>query len=103
MKRSESEVAQSCLTLCYPMDCSSSVHGIFWAKVLEWVAISFSRQISYTNAYIRNLEKWNRRIYLQGSNGETDIENRLIDIGRDEESVRCMERVTWKLILAYVK
>ena len=43
---SESEVAQSCPTLCNPMDCSlpgSSVHGIFQAKVLEWVAISFSR------------------------------------------------------------
>ena len=46
MKESESEVAQSCLTLCYFMDCSllgSSVHGIFQARVLEWVAISFSR------------------------------------------------------------
>ena len=43
----ESEVAQSCLTLCDPMDCSlpgSSVHGIFPTKVLEWVAISFSRR-----------------------------------------------------------
>ena len=42
----ESEVAQSCLTLCDPMDCSlpiSSVHGIFQARILEWVAISFSR------------------------------------------------------------
>ena len=41
-----SEVAQSCPTLCDPMDCSlsgSSVHGIFQARVLEWVAISFSR------------------------------------------------------------
>ena len=38
-------VAQSCPTLCNPMDCSppgSSVHGIFQAKILEWVAISFS-------------------------------------------------------------
>ena len=43
---SESEFAQSCLTLCNPMDCSlpgSSLHGIFQARVLEWVAISFSR------------------------------------------------------------
>ena len=43
---SESEVAQSCLTLCDPMDCSlpgSSLHGILQAKILEWVAISFSR------------------------------------------------------------
>ena len=40
-----SEFAQSCPTLCDPMDCSllgSSVHGIFQARVLEWVAISFS-------------------------------------------------------------
>ena len=43
---SESEVAQSFPTLCDPMDCSlpgSSVHGIFQARVLEWLAISFSR------------------------------------------------------------
>ena len=41
----ESEVPQSCLTLHDPMDCSlpgSSVHGIFQAIVLEWVAIAFS-------------------------------------------------------------
>ena len=43
--KSESEVAQSCLTLSDPMDWSlpgSSVHGIFQARVLEWVAIAFS-------------------------------------------------------------
>ena len=43
--KSESEVAKSCPTLCDPMDCSlpgSSVHGIFQARVLEWVAIAFS-------------------------------------------------------------
>ena len=41
-------VTQSCLTLCNPMDYSlpgSSVHGIFQARVLEWVAISFSRDL----------------------------------------------------------
>ena len=41
------EVAQSCLTLCDPMDCSlpgSSVHGIFQAGVLEWAAIAFSAE-----------------------------------------------------------
>ena len=45
-KKVESEVSQSCPTLCDPMDCSlpgSSVHGIFQAIVLEWIAISFSR------------------------------------------------------------
>ena len=45
----ESEVAQSCLTLCNPVDCSLpcfSIHGIFQARVLEWGAISFSRGYS---------------------------------------------------------
>ena len=41
--------------------------------------------------------------YLQGNNGETDIENRLKDIERGEDRVRCMERVTRKLTLPYVK
>ena len=31
---------------------------------------------------------------FMGSNGETDIENRIMDMGRGEERVRCMERVT---------
>ena len=47
---SESEVTQLCPTLCDPMDCSlpgSSLHGILQARVLEWVAISFSRGSSW--------------------------------------------------------
>ena len=45
-KKERNEVTQSCLTLCDPMDCSlpgSSVYGIFQARILEWVFISFSR------------------------------------------------------------
>ena len=45
---SESEVIQSCPTLCDSIDYSppgSSIHGIFQARVLEWVAISFSRDL----------------------------------------------------------
>ena len=45
---SESEFAQSCLTLSDPMDCSppgSSIRGIFQARVLEWGAIAFSQAI----------------------------------------------------------
>ena len=43
-------VAQSCPTLCDPMDCSplgSSVHGILQARILEWIAIPFSRGSSW--------------------------------------------------------
>ena len=45
-EKKKSKVAQLCPTLCNPMDYSlpgSSIHGIFQARVLEWVAISFSR------------------------------------------------------------
>ena len=47
--KSEVEVTQSCLTFCDPMDCSlpgSSVHGIFQARILELVAVPFSRGYS---------------------------------------------------------
>ena len=43
-------VVQSCLTLCDPMDCSSpgcTVHGNFLARILEWIAISYSRGFSW--------------------------------------------------------
>ena len=49
-------VAQSCPTLCDPMDCSppgSSVHGIFQAKIMGWVAILFSRGVSWPRDRIR--------------------------------------------------
>ena len=48
LKESESEVAQLFPTLCDPVDCSlpgSSFHGILQARILEWIAISFSRDL----------------------------------------------------------
>ena len=48
-------VTQSCLTLCDPMDCSppgSFVHGIPQARILEWVAIPFSRGSSLSRDQI---------------------------------------------------
>ena len=53
---------------------------------------------------LKNLfrEKWYWKIYLQGSSGQTDIENRLMDMGREEERVRCTERVTGKLTFSSV-
>ena len=59
--KSEREVAQSCPTLCDPMDCSppgSYVRGIFQARVLEWGAIASSDCIQYLclifNLYLKN-------------------------------------------------
>ena len=88
VSESESEVAQSCPTLCDPMDCSppgSSVHGIFQARLLEWVAISFSSRSSqprdrtrvshmagrrFTNyilirEYLPTLKSWGYFLHLQ--------------------------------------
>ena len=61
--KSESEVAQSCLTLSDPMECSlpgSSNPGIFQARVLEWGAIAFS------NLFL-NMFKSKSKIQLFGS------------------------------------
>ena len=55
-------VAQSCPTLCNPMDCSlqgSSVHGISQARMLEWVAISFSKGSSWPR-------DWTQVSYIAG-------------------------------------
>ena len=60
----------------------------------EWSESERERQILYSNTYIWNLEEWYWITYLQGSNGETDIENKLMDMGRGTERVKCMERVT---------
>ena len=49
------------------------------------------KQISYINAYLWNLEKWYRSIYLQGRNRDTDVENRPMDTvgeGRVEQVER---------------
>ena len=60
------------------------------------------KQIFYTTAYIWNLERQYHRIYLQGSNGETDIENRLTEWEEGGEG-EMYRRVTWKLALPYIK
>ena len=81
-----SEVVQLCLTLCDPVDCSlpgSSIHGIFQAKTLEWVAISFSRsswprgwtQVSHIVG--RRVTIWATRevFILWGFPGGTSVQN----------------------------
>ena len=53
-----SESLQSCPTLCYPVDCSppgSSVHGILQARILDWVAISSSRDLPHPATEPRSL------------------------------------------------
>ena len=60
-RMNEWEIAQSCPTLCDPMDCSlpgSSVHGIFQARILEWVAIFFSKSGITLKAEMQVTSRW---------------------------------------------
>ena len=62
--KSESEVAQSCLTLHNPMDCSSpgsSVHGSFQARVLEWGATAFSLSYSAVRFFFLPIQASSRQ------------------------------------------
>ena len=94
--KSESEATQSCPTLSDPMDCgppSSSVHGIFQAKVLECVAIAFSGKIfkemvipDHLNCLLRNLYTgqeaslnwtWNNRLVPNWESMEQQTSSKL--------------------------
>ena len=77
--KSEREVAQSCLTLSDPMDHSlpgSSVHGIFWARVLEWGAILFSNWTRISCITGRFFTVWASReaqeVLLNESSGDSE-------------------------------
>ena len=72
------------------------------AYYTEWSKSERERWILYSNIYTES-RKIILKNYFQGNNGEADIDNRLMDMGRGEETVRCMERVTWKLTFPYVK
>ena len=66
--KSETEIAQLCPTLCDPMDCSlpsSSIHGTFQARVLEWVAIAFS--IAFTSNLYKSVGQYQYNFIMKRS------------------------------------
>ena len=110
------------------MDCSlpsSSIHGIFQARVLEWVAISFSRvsfrprdqtEVSHivskmlyhlshqgSHAYIWNFERWYRWPYMWDSKRRIDTKNRLLDSVGEGEGGMILEDSIKTCMLPYVK
>ena len=109
-----SEVAQSCLTLCNPMDCSlpgSSIHGIFQARILEWIAISFSRRSSWPRDWIlvshivgRRFTVWATREVENGPWKVSWFNFSMLTIDNFEEknpqvSWRGQKRTVWCLVL----
>ena len=90
---SEREVAQSCLTLSDPMDCSlpgSSAHGIFQARVLEWGAIAFSETVlgeakgteekercTHLNAEFQSIARREKKAFLSDQRKEIEENNRM--------------------------
>ena len=69
----------------------------------EWSKPERNTPIQYTNAYIWNLEKWCWWTYLQENNGDTDIENRLVDTVGEGEGGMDWENSTETFVLSYVK
>ena len=101
--KSESKVTQSCLTLRNPMDCSlpgSSVHGIFQARVLEWVAIAFSHSNASTSqSYTLSRLPWwlrQQRIHLQYRRPGFDSWVGKIPWRREWQPTPAMDRGAWQ-------
>ena len=90
LPQSESEVAQLCPTLCDPVGCSppsSSVHEILQARMLEWVAISFSRGSSQPRDWTqvsriagRGFHLWARHLYFHSETNSTKGFSQTMDI-----------------------
>ena len=112
--KSKSEVTQSCPTLSDPMDCSllgSSVHGIFQARVLEWVAIAFSDKKGRNNVICSNMDgprnchtEWSKsdressvELGCKSRTYSHDFKEAGGSVGRDEWKARveCIGMVGW--------
>ena len=82
---------QSCLSLCNPMDCSppgSSVHGILQARILEWVAMPFSRGSSWPRdrthvSYVSCTGKW---IFTTSATWEAQLIFSVVLISAEQQS-----------------
>ena len=75
------KLLQSCLTLCNPMDCSppgSSVYGILQTRILEGVAVSYSRgSYTHVNAEFQRIARRDKKAFLSNQGKEIEENNRM--------------------------
>ena len=98
-----SKVAQLCLTLCDPVDCSppgSSVHGILQARIMDWVAISFSRGSSQPRDRTHVSSIAGRHFNLWATRGR-QVWRQILLI--DTHVIKMGVLVTWKIQLSLQK
>ena len=107
-----SSVAQSCLALCDPRNCSMPglpIHHQLPESTqthFHWVGDAIqSSTVNCTNLQELTVlsECFVSWLFKKSHYREIDIQDRFMDMERGEERVSCMERVTWKLTLPYVK
>ena len=84
------EVAQSCPTLCNPMDCT--VHGILQARILEWVALPFSRGSSQPGIKLRSpaLQIDSLPAEPQGKPNDLNAPTKRQVVSESENKTQCM-------------
>ena len=98
--KSESEVTQSCPpTLCDPMDCSppgSSVYGVLQARILEWVAISFSRESSRPRDWTQVSHTVDRRFTVWATREVSTLNIHWKDWSSNTLAIWCKQSTHWK-------
>ena len=71
-------------------------------ETFQFLNIAANFQIPYINAYVWNLERWYQRSYIQGSKGDTDVKNKLLDSVGEGKGGMTWENSTEIFILSYL-
>ena len=94
------------ILLSYKKECIwVSSNKVDWPRAYytEWTKSEREKQILYINTYIWNLDRWYQQPYMQGSKGDTDVKNRLLDSVGEGKGGMIWESSIETCTLPYVK